>query len=248
MVNTSCLITGGAGFIGSSSCPRCWPAATGPRHRRLLDRQAREPRDLRATSSSSKATSATRRRWPGSRRGVVFHQAALPSVPRSIADPLAANESTSPARSTCCWRRAKRASSASSTPRRRRSTATRRPCPRSGPCRPAPLSPYAVAKLAGEHYCQAFCERLRPGDGGAALLQRVRSAAGSRRPSTRRSSRNFITAALAGERPDHLRRRQRSRATSATSTTSSRRTCWPATRRDAVGRGVQRRVRRAPPR
>ena len=44
---------------------------------------------------------------------------------------------------------------------------------------PLPLSPYAVSKLAGELYCQMYARTFGRRDGGAALLQRVRAAAGS---------------------------------------------------------------------
>ena len=40
--------------------------------------------------------------------------------------------------------------------RRRRRTATRRHCPKVEDQTPAPISPYAVAKLAAEHYCRTF--------------------------------------------------------------------------------------------
>src|SRR5262249_45277126 len=87
---------------------------------------------------------------------VVFHLAALPSVARSVADPLRSHEvcATGTLRVLDAARRAgvrRVVYSASSsafggtpgTLRREDDTV-------------APLSPYAAAKLAGEHYCQAF--------------------------------------------------------------------------------------------
>jgi UDP-N-acetylglucosamine/UDP-N-acetyl-alpha-D-glucosaminouronate 4-epimerase len=87
---------------------------------------------------------------------VIFHEAALASVPRSVADPVATNE--------CCVdatlnllvaaraagvRRVIYAGSSSAygdTPT----------LPKHEGMLPNPMSPYAVAKLAGEHYMGAF--------------------------------------------------------------------------------------------
>ncbi len=44
---------------------------------------------------------------------------------------------------------------------------------------PNPISPYAVAKLAGEHLHARLYPRLRAGNGDAALLQRLRPLSGS---------------------------------------------------------------------
>jgi UDP-glucose 4-epimerase len=87
---------------------------------------------------------------------IVFHEAALASVPRSVADPVSTNE--------CCVtatlnllvaareagvRRLVYAGSSSAygdTP----------VLPKHEEMVPNPISPYAVAKLAGEHYMRAF--------------------------------------------------------------------------------------------
>src|SRR5262249_17415068 len=93
-------------------------------------------------------------------RGVelVFHQGALASVPRSVADPLATHEACATgtlhvlqaAREAGARRVVYAASSSaygnSTAPSKHEDDATR------------PLSPYGVAKLAGEHYCAAFTE------------------------------------------------------------------------------------------
>ena len=50
--------------------------------------------------------------------------------------------------------------------------------------RPAPLSPYAVGKLAGEHYCAVFASAYGLETVEPALLQRVRALARIRSRST----------------------------------------------------------------
>ncbi|MGM0568708.1 MAG: SDR family oxidoreductase [Elusimicrobiota bacterium] len=87
---------------------------------------------------------------------VILHQAALRSVPRSIDDPGASNDCnvTGTLNLLIAARdnevqRVVYASSSSiygDTPS----------LPKSEEQRPLPISPYAVSKLAGEHYCRAF--------------------------------------------------------------------------------------------
>jgi UDP-glucose 4-epimerase len=88
----------------------------------------------------------------------VFHQAALPSVPRSIEDPLGTNDTNvsgtvrvlTSAKDTGI-KKVVYASSSSiygDTPT----------LPKREDMPVNPLSPYAVAKLAGELYCKVFCE------------------------------------------------------------------------------------------
>ena len=87
---------------------------------------------------------------------VVYHQAALASVPRSVADPLSTNAACvtgtlnvlDAARQSGVRRVVYAASSSAYGDQpnmSKRETDL-----------PGPLSPYAVAKLAGEHYCRAF--------------------------------------------------------------------------------------------
>jgi UDP-glucose 4-epimerase len=87
---------------------------------------------------------------------IVFHQAALGSVPRSIQNPLATHEANATA--TLHLLRAsreagvKRLVCASSS-----SIYGANPVlPKSEDLRPMPISPYAVSKLAQEQYCLAF--------------------------------------------------------------------------------------------
>jgi len=93
-------------------------------------------------------------------RGVqyVFHQAALPSVPRSVANPLASHEANITGTLNVLLaardngvRKVILASSSSVYG----DTAT---LPKRENMTPRPLSPYAVTKLAGEYYSQVFQE------------------------------------------------------------------------------------------
>lgn len=87
---------------------------------------------------------------------IVFHEAALASVPRSVADPVSTNRNCVEATlnllvaaRSAGVRRVVYAGSSSAygeTPT----------LPKREEMPPQPLSPYAVAKLAGEHYMQAF--------------------------------------------------------------------------------------------
>ncbi len=87
---------------------------------------------------------------------VIFHEAALPSVPRSVADPLSTNVACIDAtlnlliaaRAAGVRRLIYAASSAAygDTPT----------LPKHEGMLPAPITPYAVAKLAGEHYLACF--------------------------------------------------------------------------------------------
>ena len=86
----------------------------------------------------------------------VFHQAALPSVPRSIADPLTSHavnvdgtlQMLMAARDEGV-RRFVFASSSSV-------YGNTEVCPKHEGLTPCPLSPYAINKLTGEHYCKVF--------------------------------------------------------------------------------------------
>ena len=87
---------------------------------------------------------------------IIFHEAALASVPRSVADPVATNINCVDATlnllvaaRTAGVRRVVYAGSSSAygdTPT----------LPKREDMMPNPISPYAVAKLAGEHYMRAF--------------------------------------------------------------------------------------------
>jgi nucleoside-diphosphate-sugar epimerase len=89
---------------------------------------------------------------------VVFHLAALPSVPRSTQDPLTshATNATGTLNVLLCARDAgvRRVILASSSS----VYGLNRALPKREDMAPAPLSPYAVTKLASEGYCRSFTE------------------------------------------------------------------------------------------
>ncbi|MGA7343842.1 MAG: SDR family oxidoreductase [Terracidiphilus sp.] len=152
------LVTGAAGFIGRSIAAALLARGesvrgmdnfiTGKRAN-LAGLEAMEflERDLRDPAACAEACAGAE---------VIFHEAALASVPRSVADPVATNE--------CCVdatlnllvaaraagvRRIIYAGSSSAygdTPT----------LPKHEGMLPDPLSPYAVAKLAGEQYMRTF--------------------------------------------------------------------------------------------
>ena len=87
---------------------------------------------------------------------IVFHQAALPSVPRSVADPAETHEACVNATFNLLLkakengvRRVVYAASSSA-------YGDQEISPKVETMRPEPLSPYAVAKLVGEYYAQVF--------------------------------------------------------------------------------------------
>jgi nucleoside-diphosphate-sugar epimerase len=159
MVNTSCLITGGAGFIGSSIARAL--LARGDRVRIIdnffsgkRENLAEIAGDIELIEGDIRDEAAMARACAGVE--LVFHQAAIPSVPRSLVDPVASHEANATA-TLKLLREAKKAGvrrvvyAASSSAYGDTPT-----LPKIETMRPAPLSPYAVSKLAGEHYCQVF--------------------------------------------------------------------------------------------
>jgi UDP-glucose 4-epimerase len=154
-----CLVTGGAGFIGSHLVEALvarghavrvldnfstgfWENLAAVRDEiELIEADLTDPEAVRAAA-----------------RGVelVFHQGALASVPRSVADPAATHQVCATgtlhvllAARDAGVRRVVYAASSSAY-----GNAARLPRRESDPVEP--LSPYAAAKLAGEHYCAAF--------------------------------------------------------------------------------------------
>ena len=88
---------------------------------------------------------------------MVLHQAAIPSVPRSVADPLTSHRANVDATVVAAGRAQRMpALVAWSTPARRRPTATRRCLPKREDMPANPMSPYALQKLVGEQYLQLF--------------------------------------------------------------------------------------------
>jgi UDP-glucose 4-epimerase len=154
-----CLVTGGAGFIGSHLVD----ALLGEGHDvRVVDNFSTGDRrnllHLRGDIEIMEGELRSFERVMTAMRGceLVFHQAALPSVPRSLQDPLTSNDVNITATLNALLaardagvRRFIYASSSSvygSIPSdsKREDLAI------------APLSPYGVSKYAGEAYCHSF--------------------------------------------------------------------------------------------
>jgi UDP-glucose 4-epimerase len=158
---TACLVTGGAGFIGSHLVEAL--LASGNTVRVLDNFSTGDPVNLERVrleievlESDLTDLEAVRRAMRGIE--VVFHQGALASVPRSVADPLATHAAcvngtlhVLQAAREAGVRRVIYAASSSAY-----GASTKLPKCENDPT--LPLSPYAVAKLAGEHYCAAFSE------------------------------------------------------------------------------------------
>ena len=155
------LVTGGAGFIGSHLAERLCREG----HRvRVLDNFATGRREnLLSLPEEIEFVEGDVRSYEQVHRCVrdcelVFHQAAVPSVPRSVRDPLTSHEANVTGTLNVLLaardegvRRVVFASS-SSTYGANRELPAREQAPA------LPISPYAVGKLAAEGYCRAFFE------------------------------------------------------------------------------------------
>ena len=197
------LVTGGAGFIGSNIVERL--VQSGERVR-ILDNFSTGKRDnivafkdevevvegdIADLSVCHKAVSEVE---------YVMHQAALPSVPRSIRDPIASNRSNVvgtlnmlQAAKEAGVKRFVYASSSSV-------YGDSEVLPKVETMTPAPLSPYAVSKLAGEHYCRVFYQLY----GLETVSLRYFNVFGPRQDPTSQYAAvvpKFATALLRGEAP-----------------------------------------------
>ena len=158
-VGATCLVTGGAGFIGSHLVDAL--SGAGARVRVLDDFSTGYRSNLLPLLDSIELIEGSVTD-PGTCRvacddvDFVFHQAAIPSVARSVADPVGSHEADATgtlhmltaAREAGVKRFVYAASSSAygDTPT----------LPKVEAMAAHPMSPYAVAKLAGEHYCAAF--------------------------------------------------------------------------------------------
>jgi len=155
------VVTGGAGFIGSH----------------LVDALAKEARSVVVVdnlSTGSLSNLSNVRHNPGvvfisgsildtrllstaiAENDIIFHMAAIPSVARSLQDPLASDEvnvhGTLSLLKAAADSRAAHVIFASSSSIYGNSPLL----PRLETAVAQPISPYAVSKLAGEHYCEVF--------------------------------------------------------------------------------------------
>ena len=156
---TPCLVTGGAGFIGSSLARAL--VARGDRVRVIDDLSSGRRENLADISQEVELIEADIRdeaALASALDGIelVFHEAAVPSVPRSLADPLTSHEANATG-TLKLLRAAKRAGVRRLVYAASSSAYGDTPIlPKVETMRPMPLSPYAVSNLAGEHYCQVF--------------------------------------------------------------------------------------------
>jgi nucleoside-diphosphate-sugar epimerase len=153
------LVTGGAGFIGSHIVDALLDQGM---YVKVLDNFSTGSRDNLAHRSGEveiiegdlRDIDACYRACKGVE--VVYHQAALPSVPRSIADPITSNavnvDGTLNMLMAARDEGARRFVFASSSAIYGNTTVSRT----HEELMPCPLSPYAINKLAGEHYCKVF--------------------------------------------------------------------------------------------
>jgi UDP-glucose 4-epimerase len=155
------LVTGGGGFVGSHTVDRL--LADG-HEVRVLDNFATGRRenllDVRSDIELVEGDIQSYERVSNAVRGceIVIHEAALPSVPRSVQDPLTSNATnvTGTLNVLLASRDAgvERVVYASSS-----SIYGANPeLPKHEALLPQPISPYAVAKLAGEGFCRSFWE------------------------------------------------------------------------------------------
>jgi len=158
---TTCLVTGGAGFIGSHIVDGL--LAEGKQVRVLDNLDTGRKENLAHVAGKIEFIEGDVRDADKVRKAVagvdcIFHEAALASVPRSVSNPLATHEACVTG-TVVLLDEARKAGvrrvvyAASSSAYGNSSWASKRESDL-----PGPLSPYAAAKLAAELYCRAFYE------------------------------------------------------------------------------------------
>jgi nucleoside-diphosphate-sugar epimerase len=155
-MTTEYLVTGGAGFIGSNIAAHLVNAGQTVRvlDNFLTGKRGNVPAGVELIAGDLRHPADCRRACAGVR--YVLHLGALPSVPRSVEDPVVSHDINVTgtlnllvaARDAKCQRVVFSSSSSvyGDTPT----------LPKREDMTPAPLSPYAAHKLTGEHYCRIF--------------------------------------------------------------------------------------------
>ena len=162
--NKNCLVTGGSGFIGSNlsrflanngaNVTVIDNFSTG-RRSNTSDFEGLGIKLIEADISEQEQTSTY-----FSGVDYVFHQAAVPSVPRSIAEPLLTNDSningTISVLENSRINKVKKVVYAASSS----AYGDTEVLPKAISMKPSPLSPYAVQKLCGEMYCKTYFDNF----------------------------------------------------------------------------------------
>jgi nucleoside-diphosphate-sugar epimerase len=197
------LVTGGAGFIGSHIAEAC--AAKGARVRVLDDLTTgyvENIEELKGEVDFVRGSVNDRDVLSRALEGVelVFHEAAIPSVPRSVENPEETHRACAEATFMLLVaareakvRRLVYAASSSA-------YGDQPTLPKTEEMAPMPLSPYAAAKLVGEHYCQAWAHSY----GFETVCLRYFNIFGPRQdPGSQYSGviSRFVSALSTGERP-----------------------------------------------
>ena len=197
------LVTGGAGFIGSHIASAL--AASGAKLRIIDDLSTGYRENLDSIDGDIDFVHGSLADEQSLRRALedvelVFHEAAIPSVPRSVESPrqthIASVESTFSLLLAAKEKRVRRVIYAASSS----AYGDQPSLPKTENMLPEPLSPYAVAKLVGEYYAQVFTRVY----GLETLSLRYFNVFGPRQdPSSQYSGviSRFISALLKDERP-----------------------------------------------
>lgn len=197
------VVTGGAGFIGSHIATAL--VAGGARVRIIddlstgyLENIAEIKGEIDFVEASLSSSSEVKRTLENAE--FVFHEAAIPSVPRSVEDPrkthVACVDGTFTLLEAAREQRVRRLVYAASSS----AYGDQLTLPKTEDMLPEPLSPYAAAKLIGEYYCQVFTRVY----GLETISLRYFNVFGPRQdPSSPYSGviSRFISALLSNERP-----------------------------------------------
>ena len=197
------LVTGGAGFIGSNIVH--FLIKKGERVRVLDNFLTGKKENLASIRDKIELIEGDIRNFEiclKATKGVdyVLHQAALPSVPRSVEDPLTTSEininGTLNILLASLKNKIKRVVYASSSSIYGDSPVL----PKKEEMTPSPLSPYAITKLTGEYYCKVFYQIY----GLETVILRYFNVFGPCQDPTSQYAAvipKFIRAMLKGERP-----------------------------------------------